>query len=79
MNNDYEKEIKSTRFASALLAWKDFCSVKEHYGADCVRHVKDAITLEALSDIEPVKFDSMDEMKSVFLHEYQKQLTERGL
>lgn len=78
-NDNHDHEMQSTRFASALFAWKDFCDVKEHHGADCVRHVKDAITLEVLSDIEPVKFDSLEEMKPVFLHEYQNQLTERGL
>lgn len=76
---NHEREIQSTRFASALLAWQDFVSVKEHYGADCVRHVKDAITLDVLSNIEPVKFDNMEDMKPVFLHEYQAQLTGRSL
>lgn len=77
--NDIEKQIESERFASALLAWKDLCNVVEYHGGNCIKHVKDAITVEVLSKCEPVKFESLEEMKPVFLHEYERQLRDRGL
>lgn len=77
--NDIEKQIESERFASALLAWKDLCNVVEYHGGNCIKHVKDAITVEVLSKCEPVKFGSMEDLKVVFLNEYQERLKELGL
>lgn len=78
-NDNHNHEMQSTRFASALFAWKDFCDVKEHHGEDCVKHVKDAITLEIVSNLNPSAYSCMEEMKPDFLHTYQEKLKELGL